>query len=153
MRPATLHPDRSRQAWESLGEYVGAAAAEGPSPAHCEITSDGGVIMRLGTQDLGTGTPDAGGRRIAADALGLRPSQVGPEIGDTAFGVSALSGGSTTAASIESGDPRGCGQGAGCVEGKVAPALGVDAATLLVAAGGRSGGKRSIERNDLGRCL
>ena len=24
----------------------------GPSPAHCEIASDGSVIMRLGTQDL-----------------------------------------------------------------------------------------------------
>ncbi|MDQ1472406.1 MAG: xanthine dehydrogenase YagR molybdenum-binding subunit [Bryobacterales bacterium] len=107
----------------------------GPSPAHCEITSDGVVIMRLGTQDLGTGTRTLVAV-ITADALGLRPAQVRPEIGDTAFGVSALSGGSTTAASISPGIRVAAVKALDALKEKVAPALGVDAASL-VAAGGR----------------
>jgi xanthine dehydrogenase YagR molybdenum-binding subunit len=107
----------------------------GPSPAHCEIASDGGVIMRLGTQDLGTGTRTMVAV-ITADALGLRPSQVRPEIGDTLYGVSALSGGSTTAASISPGIRVAAIKALDALKEKVAPALGVDAASL-VAAGGR----------------
>ena len=107
----------------------------GPSPAHCEIASDGGVIMRLGTQDLGTGTRTLVAV-ITADALGLRPSQVKPEIGDTAYGVSALSGGSTTAASISPGIRVAAVKALDALKEKVAPALGVDAASL-VATGGR----------------
>src|SRR5580658_1580885 len=107
----------------------------GPSPAHCEIASDGGVIMRLGTQDLGTGTRTLVAV-ITADALGLRPSQVRPEIGDTLYGVSALSGGSTTAASISPGIRVAAIKALDALKEKVAPALGVDAASL-VAVGGR----------------
>jgi xanthine dehydrogenase YagR molybdenum-binding subunit len=58
--------------------------------------------MRLGTQDLGTGARTLAAV-ITADAPGLRPSQVRPEIGGTLYGVSALSGGSTAAASISPG--------------------------------------------------
>src|SRR4029450_7527653 len=70
----------------------------GPSIAHCEIASDGGGMMRLGSQDIGTGQRTLVAM-VTADALGLQPSQVTPEIGDTQYGVSAGSGGSTTAAS------------------------------------------------------
>lgn len=91
--------------------------------------------MRLGTQDLGTGTRTLVAV-ITADALGLRPSQVKPEIGDTLFGVSALSGGSTTAASISPGIRVAAVKALDALKEKVAPALGVDAATL-VASGGR----------------
>jgi xanthine dehydrogenase YagR molybdenum-binding subunit len=107
----------------------------GPSAAHCEIASDGGVVMRLGTQDLGTGTRTLVAV-ITADALGLSPSQVRPEIGDTLYGVSALSGGSTTAASISPGIRVAAIKALDALKEKVAPALGVDAASL-VAAGGR----------------
>jgi xanthine dehydrogenase YagR molybdenum-binding subunit len=107
----------------------------GPSPAHCEIASDGGVIMRLGTQDLGTGTRTLVAV-VTADALGLGPSQVRPEIGDTLYGVSALSGGSTTAASISPGIRVAAIKALDALKEKVAPALGVAAASL-VAAGGR----------------
>jgi xanthine dehydrogenase YagR molybdenum-binding subunit len=70
----------------------------GPSPTQCEIAADGGVIVRVGTQDIGTGQRTLVAM-VAADALGLQPSQVTPEIGDTQYGVSGGSGGSTTAAS------------------------------------------------------
>ena len=73
---------------------------------------------------------------ITAETLGLRPSQVRPEIGDTAYGVSALSGGSTTAASISPGIRVAAVKALDALKEKVAPALGVDASSL-VAVGGR----------------
>ena len=42
----------------------------GPAQAHCEIASDGSVVMRIGTQDLGTGTRTLVAM-VAADTLGL----------------------------------------------------------------------------------
>lgn len=107
----------------------------GPAPAHCEIASDGGVIMRLGTQDLGTGTRTLVAV-ITADALGLQPAQVRPEIGDTLAGLSPMSGGSTTAASISPGIRVAAVKALDSLKEKVAPALNVDAASL-VASGGR----------------
>jgi xanthine dehydrogenase YagR molybdenum-binding subunit len=107
----------------------------GPAPAHCEIASDGGVVMRVGTQDLGTGTRTLVAV-VTADSLGLKPNQVRPEIGDTLYGVSPLSGGSTTAASISPGIRVAAVKALDALKEKVAPALGVDAETL-VAEGGR----------------
>jgi xanthine dehydrogenase YagR molybdenum-binding subunit len=107
----------------------------GPAPAHCEIASDGGVVMRVGTQDLGTGTRTLVAV-VTADSLGLQPHQVRPEIGDTLYGVSPLSGGSTTAASISPGIRVAAVKALDALKEKIAPALGVDAASL-VAQGGR----------------
>jgi xanthine dehydrogenase YagR molybdenum-binding subunit len=107
----------------------------GPAPAHCEIASDGGVVMRLGTQDIGTGTRTLVAV-ITADALGLQPHQVKPEIGDTLYGVSPLSGGSTTAASISPGVRVAAVKALDALKEKIAPVLGVDSASL-VAQGGR----------------
>jgi xanthine dehydrogenase YagR molybdenum-binding subunit len=107
----------------------------GPAQAHCEIASDGGVVMRIGTQDIGTGTRTLVAI-VTADSLGLQASQVTPEIGDTSYGVSPLSGGSTTAASISPAIRIAAVKALDVLKEKVAPALGVDAASL-VAAGGR----------------
>jgi xanthine dehydrogenase YagR molybdenum-binding subunit len=107
----------------------------GPAPTHCEIASDGGVVMRLGTQDLGTGTRTLVAV-VTADSLGLQPNQVRPEIGDTLYGVSPTSGGSTTAASISPGIRIAAVKALDSLKEKVAPALGVDPASL-VAQGGR----------------
>jgi len=117
----------------SLNSWGG--GGRGPAPARCEIASDGGVVIRLGTQDLGTGTRTLVAV-ITADSLGLKPNQVRPEIGDTLFGVSPLSGGSTTAASISPGIRVAAVKALDVLKEKVAPALGVDAA-LLVAQDGR----------------
>jgi xanthine dehydrogenase YagR molybdenum-binding subunit len=107
----------------------------GPSPAHCEIAADGSVIMRVGTQDIGTGQRTLVAM-VTADALGLQPSQVTPEIGDTQYGVSGGSGGSTTAASTSPGIRIAALNALEALKEKVAPALGVTA-DVLVAAGGR----------------
>ena len=118
----------------AIGTWGG--GGRGPAPAHCEIASDGSVVMRIGTQDIGTGTRTLVAM-VTADALGLQPAQITPEIGDTLYGVSAGLGrqhdrrpASVPAiriAALKALD---------ALKEKVAPALGVDAASL-VAAGGR----------------
>jgi xanthine dehydrogenase YagR molybdenum-binding subunit len=117
----------------AIGTWGG--GGRGSSIAHCEIGSDGSVIMRLGTQDLGTGTRTVVAM-VTADALGLQPSQVTPEIGDTQYGVSGGSGGSTTAASTTPGIRIASLKALETLKDKVAPELGVSA-DALVAEGGR----------------
>ena len=107
----------------------------GPTPTHCEIASDGSVIVRTGTQDIGTGQRTIVAM-VAADALGLQPSQVTPEIGDTQYGVSGGSGGSTTAPSTAPAVRIATLKALEQLKEKVAPALGV-APDALVATGGR----------------
>jgi xanthine dehydrogenase YagR molybdenum-binding subunit len=107
----------------------------GPAQTHCEIASDGSVVVRIGTQDIGTGTRTLVAV-VAADTLGLQASQIKPEIGDTQYGVSPLSGGSTTAASISPAIRVAAVKALDALKEKVAPVLGADAASL-VAAGGR----------------
>ena len=117
----------------ALGTWGG--GGRGPSVAHCEIASDGSVVMRVGTQDIGTGTRTLVAM-VAADALGLQPSQVTAEIGDTQYGVSGGSGGSTTAASTSPGIRIAALKALDLLKEKVAPALSVTA-DALVAGGGR----------------
>ena len=117
----------------AIGTWGG--GGRGSSIAHCEIAADGSVIMRLGTQDIGTGTRTLVAM-VTADALGLQPSQVTPEIGDTQYGVSGGSGGSTTAASTTPGIRISALKALEVLKEKVAPELGTPADTL-VAQGGR----------------
>jgi xanthine dehydrogenase YagR molybdenum-binding subunit len=91
--------------------------------------------MRVGTQDIGTGTRTLVAM-VTADALGLQPSQVTPEIGDTQYGVSGGSGGSTTAASTSPGMRIAALKALEALKDKIAPELGVPADSL-VAQGGR----------------
>jgi xanthine dehydrogenase YagR molybdenum-binding subunit len=107
----------------------------GPSQSHCEISSDGVVVVRCGTQDLGTGTRTVIAV-VAAETFGLPPGAIRPEIGDTMYGVSGASGGSTTAAGVSPSVRIATVNALDALKEKVAPALGVDAASL-VASGGR----------------
>ncbi|PTY00870.1 hypothetical protein DB346_14775 [Verrucomicrobia bacterium LW23] len=67
--------------------------------AEAQINSDGTVEVRVGTQDLGTGSRTLVAM-VAAEAFGIRPDQVVARIGDTRFPPSGASGGSTTTASL-----------------------------------------------------
>jgi xanthine dehydrogenase YagR molybdenum-binding subunit len=117
----------------AIGTWGG--GGRGPARAHCEIASDGSVVVRIGTQDIGTGTRTVVAL-VAADALGLQPAQITPQIGDTEYGVAPGSGGSTTAASISPGVRIASLKALELLKEKIAPALGGDAAAL-VASGGR----------------
>jgi xanthine dehydrogenase YagR molybdenum-binding subunit len=90
--------------------------------------------MKCGTQDLGTGTRTLVAI-VTAETLGLPVSAVHPEIGDTIYPVSGGSGGSTTAASVSPALRLTAGKALNALAAKVAPHLGVEAATLTASNG------------------
>jgi len=102
--------------------------------AHCDIANDGSVVMKCGTQDLGTGTRTLVAI-VTAETLGLPVSAVKPEIGDTMYPLSGGSGGSTTAASMTPAIRLTAGKALDALAAKVAPQLGVDASTLTASNG------------------
>jgi xanthine dehydrogenase YagR molybdenum-binding subunit len=71
----------------------------GGTQAEAQISPDGSIEIRCGTQDLGTGSRTLIAV-IAAELLGLKPEQITVRIGDTRFPPSGGSGGSTTTASV-----------------------------------------------------
>ena len=106
----------------------------GPSQARVEIAADGGVVVRCGTQDLGTGTRTLVAV-VAADTLGLPANAIKPEIGDTSLPFSGASGGSTTAASVSPAIRIASVKALDELRAKVAPALKVSADTLVASNG------------------
>ena len=71
----------------------------GGTQAEIEISPDGSVEIRCGTQDLGTGTHTLIAV-IAAELLGLAPADIQVRIADSRFPPSGASGGSTTSPSV-----------------------------------------------------
>jgi xanthine dehydrogenase YagR molybdenum-binding subunit len=67
--------------------------------AEAQVNPDGSVEIRCGTQDIGSGIRTAI-NLVAAEILGLKPSQVAVRVGDTKYPFSGGSGGSTTTASV-----------------------------------------------------
>jgi len=116
----------------AIGTWGG--GGRGPAQAHCEIASDGSVLMRVGSQDLGTGTRTLVAI-VTAESLGLQPSQIKPEIGDTLYGVAPGSGGSTTAGSISPAIRIASMKALDALKDKVAAALSIDAASLVATNG------------------
>ena len=100
----------------AIGTWGG--GGRGPAQAHCEIASDGSVIMRVGTQDLGTGT-----RTLVAivDGRDARPAGQRGHAGDRRHDVSASAAARAAARpprSDQPGDPHRRGQGARRAEGE-----------------------------------
>jgi xanthine dehydrogenase YagR molybdenum-binding subunit len=102
--------------------------------AHCEITSDGSVVVRCGTQDIGVGTKTTV-TMIAAETLGVPMAMVKAEIGDTNYPFSGGSGGSTTAPSVSPAIRVTAGKALDALKARVAPGLGVDPAALVAVNG------------------
>jgi xanthine dehydrogenase YagR molybdenum-binding subunit len=102
------------------------------SRAHCDIMSDGTVVTKVGTQDLGTGTRTLVAI-VTAETLGLPVGAVKPEIGDTNYPFSGASGGSTTAAGMTPAVRWTVGKALDALFAKVGPALGADPETLVAA--------------------
>jgi len=105
------------------------------SRAHIDINPDGSVVVKCGTQDIGTGTRTIVAM-VAAETFGLPVSAVKPEIGDTVYPFSGGSGGSTTAASVSPAIRVTSVNALNALFAKVAPALNTTPENL-VAEGGR----------------
>lgn len=87
-------------------ERVGLGMATASYPAHrgkaaalARLNADGTVLVRSGSQELGTGTYTVM-TQVAADAVGFPLRLVHFELGDTDFPRAPVSGGSQTAASV-----------------------------------------------------
>jgi len=93
--------------------------------SECDLTiqPDGSVTIKMGTQDLGTGTCTAI-LAVAADTLGLTPQQINLLYGDTQYPPSGGSGGSTTIGGVSSTTRRAAVDARDALFAKLAPALG-----------------------------
>jgi xanthine dehydrogenase YagR molybdenum-binding subunit len=92
----------------------------------CDLTiqPDGSVDLKMGSQDLGTGTSTCI-LMVAADTLGIPIHAIHLQIGDTTFPPSGGSGGSTTIGGVTSSTRRAAVDARAALFAKVAPALGV----------------------------
>jgi xanthine dehydrogenase YagR molybdenum-binding subunit len=90
----------------------------------CALTihPDGSVDIKMGTQDLGTGTRTAI-LMVAGDTLGLPISAIQLNIGDNEYPKSGGSGGSTTIGGVSSSTRRAAVDARDQLFAKVAPAL------------------------------
>jgi xanthine dehydrogenase YagR molybdenum-binding subunit len=105
--------------------------------SECDLTiqPDGSVTIKMGTQDLGTGTRTAI-LAVASDTLGLSHQQITLLYGDTRYPMSGGSGGSTTIGGVSSTTRRAAVDARDALFAKVAPALGASP-DQLEAVGGR----------------
>ncbi len=71
----------------------------GGTEAELQVNRDGTVEVRVGTQDLGTGSRTVA-QVVAAEMLGIDREFIAVSVGDTRFPPSGASGGSTTTASV-----------------------------------------------------
>lgn len=96
----------------------------GGHDSNCDLTihPDGSVEIKMGTQDLGTGTRTAI-LMVAADTLGIPMERINLLIGDNRFPTSGGSGGSTTIGGVSSSTRRGAVDLRDQFLAKVAPAL------------------------------
>ncbi len=101
--------------------------------SNCDFTinPDGSVEIKMGTQDLGTGTRTCI-MIVAADTLGLPLEAIDLKIGDTHYPPSGGSGGSTTIGGVSSSTRRGAVDARDQLLAKVAPSLGVSADQLEI---------------------
>ena len=105
-------------------------------PSNCDLTlnPDGSIDMKMGTQDLGTGTRTAV-MIVVADTLGVPLEAVNLAIGDTRYPVSGGSGGSTTIGGVSSAARRASLDALDGLFEKAAPALKAKPEELEAVAG------------------
>lgn len=99
------------------------------SDCDLSIYPDGSVNLKMGTQDIGTGTRTTIAI-VAADTLGLPVDAIKLYIGDTQYPPSGGSGGSTTPGGVTSSTRRAAVDARDALFAKVAPALNAEATDL-----------------------
>jgi xanthine dehydrogenase YagR molybdenum-binding subunit len=120
--------------------------------AHGEIASDGSVVMRCGTQDIGTGNRTIMAM-VVAETLGLDVPQVTIELGDSNQPFAPGSGGSTTAAAVMPAMRVTAGKARDALFERIAPQLGVAAGDITIGVGTVIAGGKTISWRDACRML
>jgi xanthine dehydrogenase YagR molybdenum-binding subunit len=98
------------------------------------INPDGSVEIKMGTQDLGTGTRTAI-LMVAADTLGIPMEQIQLKIGDNQYPPSGGSGGSTTIGGVSASTRRAAVDAREQLLGKAASALNAQPGDLEIVKG------------------
>ena len=127
------HP-RSQNKSGNLAHGVGLSLHTWGGRGHasdCDLTihPDGSVDIKMGSQDLGTGTRTCI-LMVAADTLGIPMDTISLQIGDTMYPPSGGSGGSTTIGGVSSSTRRAAVDAREGLFAKVAPALNAQPAEL-----------------------
>jgi len=104
--------------------------------SHCDLTvhPDGGVEVRIGSQDLGTGTRTVIAI-VIADAMGIPIEHVKVFLGDNKYPMSGASGGSTTSGGVSSSTHRAAVDARDALLAKIAPSLKAQPEELEVVKG------------------
>ncbi len=126
-----------KQKWRPRGQSAADGMARGVGlsfhtwggrghASDCDLTihPDGSVDLKMGTQDLGTGTRTCI-LMVASDTLGIPMDVIQLQIGDTTYPQSGGSGGSTTIGGVSSSTRRAAVDARDALFAKVAPALSV----------------------------
>ncbi|HEY6351181.1 MAG TPA: xanthine dehydrogenase family protein molybdopterin-binding subunit [Candidatus Angelobacter sp.] len=102
--------------------------------SNCQLTihPDGSVDIKMGSQDLGTGTRTCI-LIVAADSLGLPMEQVQLSIGDSSYPMDGGSGGSTTIGGVSASTRRAAVDALAALFEKVAPVLNAQPGDLEAA--------------------
>jgi xanthine dehydrogenase YagR molybdenum-binding subunit len=124
-----------KEKWRPRGQNVSGVIARGLGlsihtwggrghASDCDLTihPDGSVDIKMGTQDIGTGTRTTI-VIVAADTLGIPIEAINLYIGDTLYPPSGGSGGSTTPGGVSSSTRRAAVDAREALFAKVAPAL------------------------------
>ncbi len=112
----------------------GGFAAGATNECFVTISRDGSVAARTSTQDLGTGQRTVTAV-VVAEILGLNPADITTEIGESRFGLSTGSGGSTTCPSQAPAALRAAQAARDDLFAKVAPRVGADPKDLRIEPG------------------
>jgi xanthine dehydrogenase YagR molybdenum-binding subunit len=120
--------------------------------AHCEIAADGSVVMRCGTQDIGTANRTIMAI-VVAETLGLEVPQVTIELGDSNHPFAPGSGGSTTAAAVMPAMRVTAGKARDALFERIAPQLGVAANQIQIGVGTVIAGGKAISWRDACKML
>jgi xanthine dehydrogenase YagR molybdenum-binding subunit len=131
-----------KQKWRPRGQNVSGNIARGLGlsvhtwggrghESDCDLTihPDGSVDIKMGTQDIGTGTRTTI-VIVAAETLGIPIEAINLYIGDTLYPPSGGSGGSTTPGGVSSSTRRAAVDAREALFAKVAPALNAQPADL-----------------------
>jgi xanthine dehydrogenase YagR molybdenum-binding subunit len=107
-----------------------------PQPNECNVTiaADGTVTARTSTQDLGTGQRTVTAL-ITAEILGLEPNQIMLQFGESPYGSSSGSGGSTTIPSQAPATLRAATAARDDLFAKIAPKLDAKPENLVIELG------------------
>ena len=131
-----------KEKWRARGQNVSGNIARGLGlsihtwggrghESDCDLTihPDGSVDIKMGTQDIGTGTRTTI-VIVAAETLGIPIEAINLYIGDTLYPPSGGSGGSTTPGGVSSSTRRAAVDAREALFAKVAPALDAQPADL-----------------------